>query len=122
MTRIPHGRRRREEDDPETMSLLGPSSAPRAKPKKRNTCPAARVLERTSGENIHVNPSERLTRLTLRLRCDKRKKPEYMQNSPWTASGLYKEHEEAHGEEPAVKERIRQEWLKRLRPRPNRLD
>ncbi|KAJ5291469.1 hypothetical protein N7478_000720 [Penicillium angulare] len=122
MAKISHRRQRRGDANSETVSLLSPSFSVQARPKKRNTCPATRVFERPSVENIHASPSERLTRLTLRLRCDKRKRAEDTHNSPWRASSLYKEHQEAHGDKSAVKERIRQEWLKRLRPRPNRRD
>lgn len=114
-------KRRRQVDgsDSDTVNLLGHHSGmlPAAKKRKAANQPHR---DSTTGE-IRVGPSHKRSRITLRLG------PRYQdlgqaEKAWWAASELLEQRRvEQEQDEAAAKEKLRQDWMRRLRPTPARM-
>ncbi|KAJ5155672.1 hypothetical protein N7492_008490 [Penicillium capsulatum] len=122
MTQVSRKRRRQAEgSDSDTVNLLGHPSSMRPAAKKRKAANQPHRRDTATTGEIHVAPSHKRSRITLRLR------PRYHDLGPaekawWTASELLEQQRvEQKQDEAAAKEKLRQDWMRRLRPTPARM-
>ncbi|KAJ5414996.1 hypothetical protein N7509_000094 [Penicillium cosmopolitanum] len=122
MAAISRKRRRQPQADSETTGLLGHNGLDQRSRKKRkisHTQARTTAVEDDHVVESHVGPSSR-TRITLRLRG--RHQP--LEGTERTMCGVSEPQCSRPGtmdqDDAFKKEAIRQDWLRRLRPRPTR--
>jgi hypothetical protein len=118
MAEFSRKRRRPVQHDAETVSLLGHDSISQPSPKKRKI--SHHRAKTTAVEDIHVGPPCHRTRITLRLRqgrCGELKTGTALRS---TSDLQDTDCGSLDQDDAAKKEAIRQDWLRRLRPRPTR--
>lgn len=120
MAPISRKRRRPAQPDAETASLLGHDSNSVNQPSLKKRKISHHRAKATAAEEIHVGPTCQRTRITLRLQqgqCEELK----TERAKRSASELrHTRRASLDKDYTAEKEAIRQDWLRRLRPRPTR--
>lgn len=118
MAPISRKRRRPAQHDAETASLLNHDPVSQPSPKKRKI--SHHRAKTTAVEEIHVDPPCPRTRITLRVRQGRCEQLE-TGRAGRSASDLQGTRcGSLDQDDTAMKEAIRQDWLRRLRPRPTR--
>lgn len=122
MTQISRkGRRQADGSDSDTVNLLGHPSGMRPVAKKRKAANQPHQRDSATTREIHVGPSHKRSRITLRLgpRCQDLGPAE---KAWWAASELLEQQRvEKEQDDAAAKEKLRQDWMRRLRPTPARM-